>query len=423
MRELWSEIYQTIRRSKWRSIMTAFGIFWGMLMLVILVGMGFGFNNGIVAALKSIPANSVFFFGGTTSMAYKGYSKGRSIMLENRDIDILQSRFSNITERIVPLNNFGSFRCAYEDASEDFSVVGTHKGYFQCIPQKQLFGRYLNEMDVREQRKVCVIGYQVYRSLFKRGGDPCGKLIKAGELYYTIVGVVRESSGMINLGAGVNESIHIPLTTGQNTYGQGDMIHALIVTLKDDAPAQEWEDKILRVIKEIHYAHPDDTMAIQYFNLAEIIEMFDLLFLGIYILIWIIGAGTLLAGLIGVSNIMLVTVKERTQEIGIRRAIGATPRTILTQIMSESIVITVTAGIAGLTLGVWILQAISIVTKGSSTIENGSGTEFQGFDNPQIPFTVAVVALIILIIGGLVAGWMPANRAMKIKAIDALRDE
>ena len=172
-------------------------------------------------------------------------------MLENRDIDILQSRFSNITERIVPLNNFGSFRCAYEDASEDFSVVGTHKGYFQCIPQKQLFGRYLNEMDVREQRKVCVIGYQVYRSLFKRGGDPCGKLIKAGELYYTIVGVVRESSGMINLGAGVNESIHIPLTTGQNTYGQGDMIHALIVTLKDDAPAQEWEDKILRVVKEI----------------------------------------------------------------------------------------------------------------------------------------------------------------------------
>lgn len=236
------------------------------------------------------------------------------------------------------------------------------------------------------------------------------------------MGVVKETSGMINIGASVDESILIPLSTSQMTYGQGDKIHVLICTLKDNCPAQEWQDKIDAVVKEVHYIHPDDEQALESFNLADIIEKFDLLFVGIYILIWIIGAGTLLAGLIGVSNIMLVTVKERTQEIGIRRAIGASPFTILSQIMSESIVITVVSGIGGLMLGVWILQAVDIVTKGAAMQTNGTA-EFSAFDNPQIPFSIAIVSLTILIVGGFIAGWMPAQRAMHIKAIDALRDE
>lgn len=423
MKELWLEIYQTIRRSKWRSIMTAFGIFWGMLMLVILVGIGFGFNNGIVSTLKTLPTNSIFFFSRTTSMAYKGFAKGRYWHLENSDMDIIQKRFGKRIERLVPMNQAGSYRCSFEDRSDEYSVVGTTDGYYYSVPQKLVYGRYLNEIDQKERRKVCVIGERIYNNLYKRSGNPCGQLIKVGDIYYTVVGVVKETSGMINFGAGVNESVHVPLTTAQSTYGQGDAIHIIITTLKDEYPASKWQDQMEAVIREMHYIHPDDAQAIRGFNLAELIEKFDLLFLGIYILIWIIGAGTLLAGLIGVSNIMLVTVKERTQEIGIRRAIGASPFSILSQVVLEGLAITLAAGLAGLTLGVWWLQAVDILSKGAMTVEHSGDTSFSAFDNPQIPFSVAVASFIILLVGGLIAGWMPAKRAMEIKAIDALRDE
>lgn len=421
MREIWLEIYQTIKRNKWRSIMTAFGIFWGMLMLIILVGMGNGFNNGILDTLNTIPANSIFYNASQTSMAYRGFAKGRSWNLENKDIDLMKNRFKDKISNLVPMNNLGSKRCAFEENSGDFSLTGTTSGFYYCIPQKLLYGRYLNEIDEKEHRKVCVIGARIYNTLFKRGGDPCGTIIKVGDIYYTIVGVAKETSGMINLGSGVNETVYIPLRTAQLTYGQGEMIHMLICTLRDDCSAIDYQPIIDKYMKEIHYIHPDDPQGLEAFNLADIIDKFNLLFLGIYILIWIIGAGTLLAGLIGVSNIMLVTVKERTQEIGIRRAIGASPFTILSQIMSESVVITLAAGLAGLTLGVWMLQAIDIIA-GSATTSNGD-TEVTAFTNPQIPFSVAIAAFLILLIGGFVAGWMPANRAMHIKAIDALRDE
>ena len=403
--------------------MTAFGIFWGMLMLIILVGLGMGFNNGIIATLKTIPANSIFFFTGNTSQAYKGFAKGRYWNLANSDLEVLKRRFGDKVERLVPMNTIGSMHCAYGEFSDDYSVTGTTNGYYNSIPQKLIFGRYLNDIDEKEHRKVCVIGQRIYRTLFPRGGNPCGEVIKVGDIYYTIVGVVKETSGMINLGSGVNETVHVPLTTAQATYGQGDKIYVLICTLRNDCKAQDYQKPIEQVLKELHYVHPDDPQALRSFNLAEILEVFDYLFLGIYILIWIIGAGTLLAGLIGVSNIMLVTVKERTQEIGIRRAIGASPLTILSQIMSESIVITIVAGMFGIMLGVWILDAVNIVTSNGAMAETSRGVEISAFANPQIPFGVAVAAFIILVIGGLLAGLMPAQRAMQVKAIDALRDE
>lgn len=424
MRELWIEIYQTIKRNKWRSIMTAFGIFWGMLMLILLVGIGMGFNNGIIATLKTLPTNSVFYFAGKTSMPYQGYAKGRYWYLKNRDMDILQARFGNIIKRIVPCNQDGEKRCSFGEYSGEFAVLGTTYGYYYSVPQQLIYGRYINEIDQKEHRKVCVIGKKVYETLFKHGGDPCGEIVKVGDIYYTIVGVAKETSGMINLGSSLNESVVIPISTAQATYGEGDIIYILIVTLRDDCPAEEWQDKIDAVLKEVHYIHPDDKQALDSLNLAELIKNFDYLFLGIYILIWIIGAGTLLAGIIGVSNIMLVTVKERTQEIGIRRAIGASPFTILSQIMSESIVITVVSGIVGLVLGVWILRVVDLITSRNMTGEvGGGGVEIQAFSNPQIPFSIAIAAFLILLIGGFLAGLMPAKRAMDIKAIDALRDE
>ena len=404
--------------------MTAFGIFWGMLMLVILIGLGMGFNNGIIATLKTLPTNSIFYFTGRTSMAYKGFAKGRYWTLENKDLEILQKRFAGKIERLVPSNQIGEMRCSFGEYSGNYSVMGTTDGFYNSIPQKLLYGRFINEIDQKERRKVCVIGKKIYETLFKANGDPCGKIVKVGDLYYTIVGVTKETSGMINFGSSTNETVHIPISTMQTTYGQGDDIYLLITTLKDNCPAEVWQEKIDEVMKEIHYIHPDDKQALNSINLAEMIKQFDLLFVGIYILIWIIGAGTLFAGLVGVSNIMLVTVKERTQEIGIRRAIGASPAKILSQIMSESVVITVVSGVVGIILGVWIHVVLGKITEGATSMENGSsGVEISAFSDPQIPFSVAVISFLILVIGGFLAGLMPAKRAMDIKAIDALRDE
>lgn len=418
MQELWDEIWQTIRRNKWRSLMTAFGVFWGILMLVVLVGLGNGVFNGIASSVKNIPANSVMLGGAYTSMPYKGLGRDRSITMENEDLLLLKTSLGERARYITPVNSAGAFTVNVGEQNMDCQLVGTTPGYLHVIPSQMMFGRYLNEVDLHERRKVCVIGRQVYETLYPQGGDPCGQLLKVGDIYYTVVGVVRKLTSMINLGADVDKSLALPFTTAQLSYGQGNNVYMTVVTLEDQYPAKEWEDRILAVLKERHLVHPDDKQAFWSFNLAEIISMFGNLFLGINILLWIVGCGSLFAGLIGISNIMLVTVKERTQEIGIRRALGAKPLTILTQILSESLVLTIAAGVTGLILGVWILQAVGIVFSGTP---GGNG----GFpmENPQIDFTVAVSAFLVIVIGGLLAGWMPAKRAMKIKAIEALREE
>lgn len=418
MTELWQEIWQTIRRNKWRSLMTAFGVFWGILMLVVLVGLGNGVFNGIASSIKSIPGNSIILGGGYTSMPYRGLGRDRSISMENEDLDLLKSSLGHRAKFITPMNSSGTYNVNVGELNMDCSLVGTTSSYLHVIPSQMLFGRYLNEVDQKERRKVCVIGRQVYETLFPQGGDPCGQLVKVGDIYYTVVGVVKKLTGMINLGADVDKSLALPFTTAQLSYGQGNNVYMTIVTLQDQYPAVEWEDRVLAVLKERHLVHPDDKQAFWSFNLAEIISMFGNLFLGINILLWIVGCGSLLAGLIGISNIMLVTVKERTQEIGIRRALGAKPMTILSQILSESIVLTVAAGLTGLMLGIWILRLVGVVLAANPS----SGDSFP-MQDPQIDFTVAISAFLVIVVGGLLAGWMPAKRAMNIKAIEALREE
>lgn len=418
MTELWQEIWQTIKRNKWRSLMTAFGVFWGILMLVVLVGLGNGVFNGIASSIKSIPGNSIILGGGYTSIPYRGLGRDRSISMENEDLDLLKSSFGERTKYVTPMNSSGSYNVSVGENNMDCSLVGTSPSYLHVIPSQMMYGRYLNEVDMHERRKVCVIGRQVYETLFPQGGDPCGQLVKVGDIYYTVVGVVKKLTSIINLGADVDKSLAIPFPTAQLSYGQGNNVYMTIVTLQDQYPAVEWEDRILAVLKERHIVHPDDKQAFWSFNLAEIISMFGNLFLGINILLWIVGCGSLFAGLIGISNIMLVTVKERTQEIGIRRALGAKPMTILTQILSESIVLTVAAGLTGLMLGIWILRLVGVVLEA-----NPSGDNNFPMQDPQIDFTVAISAFLVIVFGGLLAGWMPAKRAMNIKAIEALREE
>ena len=398
--------------------MTAFGVFWGILMLVVLVGLGSGVFNGIASAIKSIPGNSVILGGGYTSMPYRGLGRDRSISMENEDLDLLRTSLGERAKYITPMNSSGTYNVNVGELNMDCSLLGTTSSYLHVIPSQMMYGRYLNEVDQRERRKVCVIGRQVYETLFPQGGDPSGQLIKVGDIYYTIVGVVKKLTSMINLGADVDKSLALPFSTAQLSYGQGNNVYMTIVTLQDQYPAVEWEDRILAVLKERHLVHPDDKQAFWSFNLAEIISMFGNLFLGINILLWIVGCGSLFAGLIGISNIMLVTVKERTQEIGIRRALGAKPLTILTQILLESLVLTIAAGLTGLISGVWILHLVGLIAAANPSSDNGFPME-----DPQVGFTVAISAFMVIVVGGLLAGWMPAKRAMKIRAIEALREE
>lgn len=415
MKDLWQEILLTITRNKWRSLMTAFGVFWGILMLIILVGCGIGLNKGMSRNIQGVPSNSIFMGASRTSIPYKGFRKDRRWTMNNDDVAYVRQQLGKKGRYISSINWAGTHTTSYGSQSGEYQIAGITPAYYYSTPQKILYGRYINDIDLKERRKVCVIGQKVYENLFSDQTDPCGRLIKAGSIYYTIVGVVKATSEM-TIGIDVNQALLLPLPTEQLAYRQHNTVDMLLVTLHDEYDATQEQKQIELWVKERHFIHPDDPSAMWVFNLSEMLGSFQALFLGIGILIWIVGAGTLLAGLIGISNIMLVTVKERTQEIGIRRALGAKPFSILSQIMAESILLTGAAGICGLLLGVWILAAI-----GNGLDSNPS--EGSMFMAPQIPFSVGLIALTILVAGGLLAGWMPARRAMKIKAIEALRDE
>ncbi len=266
---------------------------------------------------------------------------------------------------------------------------------------------------MRYQRNVCVLGIQVAESLFGKPEDALGKDIIADGKLYTVVGVCRSTSDKLQIGVDLSACVLLPLTLMQKTYAQGDDISMACIILTDDSDADKAMNTIIPIIKQLHDINPNDNEALTVSNVKVVIGRINNLFSGIELLIWIVGLGTLLAGLIGISNIMMITVKERTQEIGIRRALGAEPSAILKQIMCESLLLTTASGFAGLCAGLWVLSAVRAM------IGEGSGS----FSNPYMPFGTAIAALAVLMLGGLFAGWIPARRALAIKAIEALGEE
>ena len=261
-------------------------------------------------------------------------------------------------------------------------------------------------------RKVCVIGTDVAKN-FYADSNPIGQSLVIDNITYTIVGVSKNTNKMMNLQLDPANGIQLPLTTEMQVYNRGNRIEQMIITLYEPYSAIDYQERFVLLIKSLHQVHPDDPSALFTFNLAKLLEQYKYLFIGLDILIWIVGLGTLMAGLIGISNIMMVTVRERTQEIGVRRALGAMPEKILGQIMCESLVLTFSAGIVGLALGTFVLSLIRTAVQGNESV----------FSEPYVPFVPAVVALIVLVMGGLFAGWLPAKRALAIKAIEALREE
>ena len=411
----WTEIWVTITRNKTRSLLTCFGVFWGILMLVILLGSGRGMQNGIMRSVNGFATNSAFFFADRTSESYKGFNKGRQWNMRNRDVESIRREVKELSA-ISPIiwGNSSDKNIVYGMMSGTFNVKGVHPDYFQIETQKLFHGRLLNEVDERERRKVCLIGTKVKEVLFKEE-DPFGSYIRVNGIYYQVVGVVQQRASGVNIGGRSEECVFLPFSTMQQTLNQGDIIHFLCVAAKPDVQMLPVINKIKSIIKEQNFISPTDPQAVSAINLAAQFETFNNAFLGIDILIWIVGVGTLLAGIIGVSNIMMVTVKERTKEIGVRRALGAKPWNIISQIMSESLLITAMAGLMGLTVGVFLLDMVDQLI--------GDPVGETMLLHPAVSIQVALAATSILLLAGLLAGLIPAWRAMQIKAIDAIREE
>lgn len=419
-RDSWQEIFHTLKKNKLRTFMTAFGVFWGIFMLIIMLGSGAGLENGVSSGMGKFATNSFFVWTQRTTIPYKGFPRGRRYNFRNDDIQALRDNISEIEYLAPKMRGWsagdGTNNTVRNDKTGAFTINGEYPDWNKIDPMDITEGRFINNIDIENRRKVAVIGTRVREILFEPDEDPIGEYIQIQGIYFQVVGVFVPLNTSISFGGEKEQSIMIPFTTLQKTYNYGDIVGWFSITSKDHVPASEVEEKVLKFLAQRHTIHPEDEEAFGHFNLEENFRQMQGLFTGISGLIWIVGIGTLLAGVIGISNIMLVIVKERTKEIGIQRAIGATPMNIVSQIILESVFLTSIAGYFGLAIGVALVEGINY-----ALIEFGVDNEM--FQRPEVDFNIAITALVILIFSGAFAGLIPAFRAVSIKPIDALRDE
>ena len=406
-----SEILNVLTRNKSRTFLTGFGVFWGVFMLVGLVGGGDGLKEILNNNLAGFATNSAVVWAQPTTKPYHGFRKGRQWTLNYDDIKRLRAHVPELDVITPTISRWGA-NATHDDRSASGIIKGVLPEMQKVSEPKMMYGRYINQMDISQGRKVCVIGKQVYKSLFPKGGDPCGDVIRIDSVYFSVVGV-NYSDGNMNVNGNDQQAVFLPLSLVQQIYNRGHSVDIICVTGKPGVVMSDITDKIRHVIAKAHDVAPDDEKGVMVFNTEMMFSMVDNMFRGINMLIWLVGIGTLLAGDIGVSNIMMVTVRERTVEIGIRRAIGATPRNILSQIIQESILLTSIAGMSGILFVVLVLQGLEM----ANTTDGVAAAHF------QISFWTAIGAVVLLSVLGVLAGLAPALRAMSIKPVDAMRDE
>ena len=409
--DTYREIIDTLTRNKSRSFLTGFGVFWGVFMLVALIGGGQGLKEMLESNFEGFATNSAFIWAQPTTKAYKGFRKGRQWTMVYRDVQRMKEQVPELAIVTPMVSRWGN-TAVVGDHKSSCNMSGVSPDYAKVMEPQMYYGRYLNDMDIQQRRKVCVLGKKVYKELFPGGGDPCGKVVRLDSVYYRVVGVDYKTGG-ININGSSEEAVTIPITLMQQAYNLGEQIHILCVTARPGVTMSDITEKMRHVIARVHTIDPDDEQGVMVFNTEVLFQVLDNLFRGVNFLIWLVGLGTLLAGAIGVSNIMMVTVRERTTEIGIRRAIGATPRMILSQIISESIVLTLVAGMSGILFAVMILQML----------EMGNTEDGIVMAHFQVNFWTAIIAALAVSLMGLLAGLAPAARAMSIKPVDAMRDE
>ena len=406
------EIYYTLRQNKLRTLLTAFGVFWGIFMLIMLLGFGRGMQNGVMDDFGSDVLDFIIIWTGDTSVAYHGMGPGRKIQLHLADIDAVRQQVPGI--RLISAERFAeNGNVNYGRKNSNGQILGVPDEYFRVKEDVPFnFGRKVNPLDLDESRKVVVIGTAVAERLFAKGEDPVGKQVRVKDVMMKVVGVFYDKGGR-----GQNsERVLMPLSTMERLYGGGQVTSNIWVRPEKGVDGFELEKKVLEVLKRRHDVSPQDMRGINSFNMAEPMQRVNGLFIGINVFMWFVGLGTLMAGIVGISNIMIITVKERTREIGVRKALGATPFSIVSTLLLESTLVTGFAGYLGLVVGVGLLELIAFALR-------SSGAKAPYFLNPEVNFQVAITALLLLISAGLLAGLMPALRAAKITPIEAMRAE
>ena len=393
--------------------MTGFGVFWGMFMLLVLVGIGNAFIVKMTGMMGSLPSNTCAFFGGKTSKPYAGLQAGREWNITMSDVEAVCREIEEV-QVAVPVNSASSADKAirYGKVAATYGLEGSIPEYITLFGGKVSEGRFINTIDGQDNRKVCVIGCKVREQLLPADEPAVGKMIFINNVQFRVIGVLAKSTSRFDSD---DENIIIPLTTLQRMFHLGDKVYRMFVVAQPGIDSQVVEKKVAALLRQRHRAAPDDERAVWSWNMGEMIKNINMVFVGLNALLWLIGLGTLISGAVGVSNIMMITVRERTKEIGIRRAIGATPWVILRQIIAEALVLTGVSGVLGICAAVGVLSLIDL-----HPIQMG---EMGTLENVQVSFGVAVSALSVIIIVGLLAGLLPAVRALAIKPVEALSEE
>lgn len=404
----WQEIFSTMKKNKLRTFLTGFSVAWGIFMLMILLGSGNGLQNGVNKEFESSATNTIWVWSGQTSLPYKGMKPGRNVQLVNEDYDEIKSKVQGIDKSSSRYNMWGSNTLAYKKQYGTFNVRNVYPDYAHIEKIKIVKGRFVNDPDIEQFRKVTIISTQVEEALFK-GEDPMGKYISVNGVPFKVAGVFTDDDNRDDN----MQTIYLPITTAQRVFSGDNRINTIALTVGDASveESKQIEQEVKSKLAAIHKFDPADPRAIFTWNSLEEFQRFTRLFRSIEIFIWVIGFFTIIAGIVGVSNIMMIVVKDRTKEIGIRKAMGATPWSIISLILQESLIITSFAGYVGLVLGVVVLESV------------GSKIESQFFSQPSVDLRVALYSLLLLVLSGALAGFIPARRAAAIKPIEALRDE
>ncbi len=407
-RDTWQELYDSISKNKIRSILTMVGVWWGILLLIALLGSARGIENSFNRIFGNFATNSVFIWSQSTSKPFKGFQEGRQVRLTLTDVEKIEENIEGI-EFVVPRNQNQSL-VVRNLLSGNFSIAGDYPMLDKVQKKKLIKGRFINQNDIDANKKTVVISEDIYKQLFEKDVEPIGKYIRINDINFTVVGMF--DSGNINMGP--SSDIHIPFTTFQQIYNQGEKIGWMVITGKPEYNIKQIELDTKLLLKNIHRIHPQDKRAFGSFNLGKAFGRMTGFLKGMQFLTWFVGIATLIAGVFAIGNILLITVKERTKEIGVRRALGATPFEIKRQIVVEAVFLTLIAGFFGIISGGWILIAMDkFLGQGEDAV----------FVNASVSIGVVFIALIILIILGTLIGLIPAYKATSVKPIEALREE
>lgn len=418
-RDNWNEILEALTANTFRTILTAFGVFWGIFILVILLAAGNGLENGVKKGFDGIATNTMFMWTQTTSKPYKGLPKTREYDFKNSDVDALKQNFPDLLY-VSPRNQLGGFEGANNvirgTKTAAYTIYGDYPELIKQQPMDIIKGRFVNQQDILLKRKVAVIGQGVVSELYEKAEEVIGTNVKMNGVNFMVVGVYNSKSQNNGNSESEQKNIFVPFTAFQQAFNYGDKVGWMAITANDNTAITKLKADIIKLIKSRHSINPDDDRAVGNFDLFEEFSKVQDLFLILKFIAYFVGTLVLLSGVIGISNIMLIVVKERTKEIGIRRALGATPSAIRLQILSEAIFLTIVAGMLGIAAATGVLWVINMVL-------DSMPSEGMMFANPSVDLSVVFVALIILVGSGLLAGFIPAQTAINIKPVDALRTE